>query len=119
MPISNSINEPGGYAYEGLSPGSANEPPKIPAGAYAPKITSLVPNSCPTGGADITVKVTGTGFFEKSVCFVGAPNRPTTFNPADSSLSVTFKPSTRTPGTVKVVVRNGAYSSNAVDFTFT
>jgi hypothetical protein len=112
MPVSNSINEPGGYVYDAMSPGSANEPPRLPAGVFAPKITSLVPNTCPVGGADITVKVSGTGFFEKSVCFVGAPNRPTVFNPADGSLSVT-------PGTVKVVVRNGVYSSNAVDFTFT
>jgi hypothetical protein len=113
-----SANEPGGYTFEGMSPGSANEPPIVPAAVYKPTITSIVPNTCPVGGADITVKVTGTGFFAKSVCFVGGLVRATVFN-GDGTLSVTFKPSTRTPGVVKVIVRNGVYPSNGVDFTFT
>lgn len=115
--MTRSINEPG-YNFEGMSPGSINEPPVIPAGVYAPKITSIVPNSCPVGGSNITVTLTGTGFFAGSVCFVGGLNRSTAFN-ADGTLSVTFRPATRTPGTVKVLVRNGSYPSNSVDFTFT
>lgn len=113
-----SLNEPGGYTFEGMSPGSINDPPALPAGVFSPKITALAPDNTPIGGTDIVVTVTGTGFFNKTVCFVGGLNRPTVFN-ADKTLSVTFKPSTRTRGVVKVVVRNGVYSSNAVDFTFT
>jgi len=113
-----SINEPQTYGFEGMAPGSINEPPVVPVGVFAPKITSLVPNSCPIGGPDVVVVVTGTGFFGKSVCFVGGLVRATVFN-ADKTLSVTFKPSTRTRGTVPVVVRNGVYPSNAMDFTFT
>jgi hypothetical protein len=108
-----SINEPQAYGFEGMTPGSINEPVVVP-GAFAPKITSLVPNSCPIGGPDVVVTVTGTGFFGKSVCFVAGLVRSTAFN-ADK----TFKPATRTRGTVPVVVRKGAYSSNAFDFTFT
>jgi hypothetical protein len=118
MAKSLSINEPGGYVFESMSPGSINEPPVVPAGVYSPKITSLVPASCPVGGASVLVTVTGTGFFAKSVCFVGELDRTTVFN-GDGTLSVTFRPATRTPGTVKVIVRNGVYPSNAVDFVFT
>jgi hypothetical protein len=113
-----SINEPGGYVFDEMAPGSHNEPPKVPAGVYAPKITLLTPNTHAIGGPDITVTVTGTGFFDKSVCFVGGLNRATVFN-ADGTLSVTFKPATRTPGVTPVVVRNGAYASNSMPFTFT
>ena len=114
-----SINEPGGYTFDRMAPGSINEPANLPPGVFTPKITSVVPNTCPVGGADVTVKVSGTGFFDKSVCFVGTLNRATVFNPADGTLSVTFKPATRNPGVVPVVVRNGSYSSNSVNFTFT
>jgi hypothetical protein len=113
-----SANEPGGYTFEGMSPASANEPATVPAGVLAPKITSVVPNSCPVGGPDITVKLTGTGFFAKSVCFVGGLLRATVFN-GDGTLSVTFKPATRIPGVLPVIVRNGVYPSNSMPFTFT
>ena len=112
-----SINE-GGYTYDGISPGSANEPPVVPPGVYAPRITAMVPTTHAIGGPDFTVTLTGTGFFAKSQCFVGDLPRATVFN-ADKTLSVTFKSSTRVTGTVKVIVRNGPYPSNAVDFTFT
>jgi hypothetical protein len=114
-----SINEPGGYTFDRMAPGSINEPVNLLPGVYTPNITSLVPNSCKVGGPDITVTVSGTGFFDKSVCFVGTLNRATVFNPADGTLSVTFKPATRNPGVIPVVVRNGSYSSNSVNFTFT
>jgi hypothetical protein len=118
MAVFKSINEPLPYSFEGMMPSSINEPPNVPAGVLAPKITLLTPNTHAIGGPDITVQVTGTGFFDKSVCFVGDVIRTTVFN-ADGTLSVTFKPATRNPGVMPVVVRNGAYSSNSMPFTFT
>lgn len=117
MPIA-SINEPG-FNTQGMAPGSVNEPPVLPPSVLKPTVTAIVPNTCPVGGADIVANVTGTGFFSGTVCYVGALVRQTVFNPGDGSLSVTLKPSQRTPGTYQVYVRNGQYSSNSVPFVFT
>lgn len=112
-----SVNEPG-YTAEQMRLDSINEPQKSSPGLYAPTITSIVPNTCAVGGPDYNVKITGTGFFAQSQAFVGEQTRVTVYN-ADGTLTVTLRPSTRVPGTVKVVVRNGQFSSNQVDFTFT
>jgi hypothetical protein len=112
-----SINEPG-YNFEPLAPGSINEPAVVPAGVYAPKITSLSQNSAVVGSANFTLYLTGTGFFGKSVIFVNGQNRVTKLE-ADGRLSTSIRPTAWTPQTVKCQVRNGAYSSNVVDFVFT
>jgi len=113
-----SANEPGGYTFDGMSPGSANEPPKVPAGVLAPKITLLTPSTAVVGSANFTLYVTGTGFFDKSVIFVNGVNRVTKLE-SDGRLSTQIRPGTWTPQTVKIVVRNGVYSSPSADFVFT
>ena len=112
-----SINEGSGSTFEGMSPGSINEPPVVPAGVYKPQITAMVPSTHVINGPDFAVTLTGTGFFNKTVCFVADQNRPTVFN-ADKTLTVMLKPP-RSAGTVKVIVRNGSYPSNSMNFTFT
>jgi hypothetical protein len=97
---------------------STNEPPKIPADARTPKITLLTPNTAVCGSANLTLYVTGTGFFEKTIIFVNGQNRVTKLE-SDGRLSTQIRPSTWTPQTVKIVVRNGVYSSPSADFVFT
>jgi hypothetical protein len=113
-----SINEPGGYTFTGMAPGSINEPAAVPAGVYKPVITALTPPSVPVGGSNTTLYVTGTGFFDKTVIFVNGQNRATKLE-ADGRLSTVMRPANWGPQTVQIQVRNGVYSSNVADFTFT
>jgi hypothetical protein len=83
-----------------------------------PTITLLSPSSSPVGGANFTLFLTGTGFFDKSVVFVNGGNRVTKLE-SDGRLSTVMRPSAWTPQTAQIQVRNGIYPSNTMDLVFT
>ena len=113
-----SINEGSGFTFEGMSPGSINEPPVVPAGVYKPQITSMVPSTHAINGPDFTVTLTGTGFFKRQCASRRTRTGRRCSTPTRRCPSCSSLPGPR-PGTVKVIVRNGAYPSNAMDFMFT
>ena len=110
-----SINEPGRHTFEGMQPGSINEPVQVPEGVLAPRITVLSPTA---GNVSVTstIYLTGVGFFGKSVVFINDIARATKFE-ADGRLSVVWKP--MGVQTAKFRVRNGVYTSNSADFPVT
>ena len=100
-----SINEPGKYTFEGMAPGSVNEPVSVPAGVRAPQITALAP---PGGNVSVTStiyrdrqRVSST----KAWCSSTRSRAPPRSTP-DGRLSVTWKP--MGVQTAKFRVRNGA-----------
>lgn len=113
----NSINEPDAPTIEHSEPESINEPePDVPA--EPPAITSLNPASCAISDADFTLFVLGTGFTADSVIHFAGHDEPTTLE-TDGSVSTGVKPSLwANPTTVQVSIKNGAVSSNEVDFEF-
>jgi len=81
-------------------------------------ISSLVPAQAAIGDPDFTLFITGQGFTESSVIHFAGHDEPTTFN-EDGTLSTGVKPSLwGAPVVVQCSVRNGAVSSNELDFTF-
>ena len=60
---------------EGMSPGSANEPPVVPPASTSRRSRPWCRATHAINGPDFTVTLTGTGFFAKSLCFVGGPDQ--------------------------------------------
>ena len=88
------------------------EPPAPP-----PVVTSLIPSQATIGDPDFTLFVTGQGFTESSVIVFAGHDEPTTLN--GDTLSTGVKPSLwGAPVVVQCSVRNGAVSSNEVNFEF-
>jgi hypothetical protein len=89
------------------------EPP-----AASPVVTSLIPAQATIGDPDFTLFVTGQGFTESSVIVFAGHDEPTALN-GDGTLSTGVKPSLwGAPVVVQCSVRNGAVSSNEVNFEF-
>ena len=119
MPGPTSINESGGYQYEGMTPGSVNEPPLFPSPPGSPVITSIAPATAVCGAADITLAVTGTGLAAASRIFFDGVQKSTTLQ-GDGTLTARIKPvNWAVPATVQVQVRNGMVPSNLKPFVFT
>lgn len=88
------------------------------AGIEIPVVDSLSPATAAVGSADITMTVTGTGFNSESVIVFNGGDEVTTFI-SSTSLSTGVKPSLATEGTYPVLVRNGVFESESMEFTFT
>lgn len=84
----------------------------------APTVTALDPATAESGAADLTLKITGTGFSSSSIIVFADHDEPTTFA-EDGTLSTGVRPSLFAPAVVPVAVRNGPARSGALDFTFT
>lgn len=84
-----------------------------------PTIESLSPTEVALGGEDITLTVTGTGFYELSkIMFNGGEEATTYVSP--TSLTTIVKPSVATTeGAFPVTVNNGPLVSEPAMFTFT
>ena len=118
-----SINEPQASRAVMLTPQSINEPTELPDfGGFppvTPVLTSLTPDTAVIGGADVTMKVSGTGFTPASVITFNGGDEPTSFT-SPTEVSTGVKPSTATtPGAYPVTVRNGDLDSGQLSFTFT
>jgi photosystem II stability/assembly factor-like uncharacterized protein len=83
-----------------------------------PRIFSLTPTSANSGGAQLTLTVTGTGLTGGTILF-GSTALTATGVSSDTSLSGTIPPALLTSGSVKVTVTTGspAVTSNAVPFS--
>jgi hypothetical protein len=113
-----SINEPNAPTTPGVLGGSINEPFKIPEGADAPSIDSIEPTEATIGDPSFTLFITGSGFIPQSVINFAGQDEPTTLN-EDGTLSTGINMDVwHGPDTLPVVVKNGPFTSNAVNFTF-
>jgi hypothetical protein len=117
-------------------PGSINEPPGsqvIPPGAgqgaggaaggegteyETPDIEALEPDEAELGGADVTVTISGSGFTPQSAVEVEGEVQSSAFI-NESEMTIVMKPSQYSAaGVVDVIVKNGAYESEPVEFEF-
>jgi hypothetical protein len=83
-----------------------------------PVLSALTPDTAVSGNPDFTLSCDGTDFTADCVIVFGSVSEPTTFV-SDTEVTTIVKPSLFAPATVPVTVRNGANSSNPVNFTFT
>jgi hypothetical protein len=80
-----------------------------------PHISSMTPTSASSGGAQLTVTVSGSGLTGGTIEF-GGTALAATGTQSDTSLSGTLPASLLVAGTVKVTVKAGALVSNALPF---
>ncbi|HZD62099.1 MAG TPA: IPT/TIG domain-containing protein [Xanthobacteraceae bacterium] len=116
--------------------GSINEPPGsqvIPAGAgqgaggaaggvgteyETPDIEALEPDEVELGAADVTVTISGSGFTPQSAVEVEGEVQSSSFID-EGEMTIVMKPSQYSAaGVVNVIVKNGAYESEPVEFEF-
>jgi hypothetical protein len=83
-----------------------------------PVLSALTPDTAVSGDPDFELSCDGTDFTADCVIVFGSVDEPTTFV-SDTEVTTVVKPSLFAPAIVPVTVRNGANSSNPVDFTFT
>lgn len=102
-----------GEAWTRRHGGIASGPPSL-----TPKLTSLAPNTIMAGSANASVTLTGTKFTAASVVNWNGADVATTFV-STTQLTVNVPHSTAVEGTVPVFVKDGAETSNSLNFTYT
>jgi hypothetical protein len=118
-PFDVTVPEYADRVYEAAHAGAAKLREAVAEAPSAPPVvTSLLPAQATIGDPDFTLFITGQGFMESSVIHFAGHDEPTTLN-GDGTLSTGVKPSLwGAPVVVQCSVRNGAVSSNVLDFTF-
>jgi hypothetical protein len=112
--VEGSINEPPGST---IGSGIPSQPP-TGGESVAPAITALDPDECTIGEESFDMFVTGTGFDENSVIVFAGQDEPTDLED-DGTLSTGINMDVwQGADVVKVSVKNGALTSNEMDFTF-
>jgi hypothetical protein len=100
-----------------IPPGSSFEIEHEPIPA-PPALTSLSPDTAVSGDPDFVLSCIGTGFDADSVIKFGDIDEPTTFV-SDTEVTTIVKPTLFTPSTVPVLVHEGPFFTDPIDFTFT
>jgi hypothetical protein len=100
-----------------IPPGSSFEVEYEPIPA-PPTLTSISPDTAVSGDLDFTLSCIGTGFDANTVIRFGDFDEPTTLV-SDTEVTTVVKPSLFAPATVPVVVHEGPFNTDPIDFTFT
>jgi len=117
-PFDVTVRENADRVHAAAHAGAARLREAVPEPPPPPVVTSLTPAQATIGDPDFTLFIAGEGFTESSVIHFAGHDEPTTLN-ADGTLSTGVKPSLwGAPVVVQCSVRNGAVSSNVLDFEF-
>jgi hypothetical protein len=116
--ITHKYAEPGTYDISAVSGATTLNSANFPVAQVA-TVVSLSPNTADVDDPPLTMTVTGTGFVNGAVVFMGGISRVTTYISA-TQVSVSVDPGEFAVGNVPVLVRNpGVANSNAVNFAIT
>jgi hypothetical protein len=103
---------------ESLDAGGGEGPPN-PEPGMEPTLTSIDPTTAELNSADFTLRCLGTNFTETSVIMFAGQPEPIVFVSAEEITTI-VKPSLPWgPATLPVAVKQGAYITEPIDFTFT
>ena len=113
-----SINEPEGSQVipPGAGQGVGGEGGGSGTEYETPDIEALEPDEIALGAAATTLSVSGTGFTDKSVISMDGEDVPTTFVSAEELTTPLDPAQWSAAGVVQVVVKNGGYKSEEVEF---
>jgi hypothetical protein len=116
--VQGSINEPEGSQVipPGAGQGAGGAAGGIGAEYETPDIEALEPDEIALGAAATTLSVSGTGFTDKSVISMDGEDVPTTFVSAEELTTPLDPAQWSAAGVVQVVVKNGGYKSEEVEF---